>query len=540
MYVTSTLLLSLNGLGMPAVAAEPMKPMAVVAFAGIDRFEASLAVMAQASSLASFPDAVHRLLQQKTQVASLQGLDPQRPWGAVLQTDGLLMVPLVFVPIQDSAAVLRSLAPWWGEAKQLPDQIYQVGEGTWTGFVKFDAGWMYVGQRREALARLPEPEKLVESLCPRFDGAVQLHFRNVPEVFGTMAIDHVRLALGDRLTRDESAPPATRALRRWQAELEYGLVEQALTESRSLTVGLSLRQQQAALDVELDPVADTRLAQWTGSFQKHKSRFAALHQKEASATLHLSMLLSKDEVAVAQRELETLERLLLDWMQETELIRTESELQLLNAWTDTLNAAIATGRIDLGLTLLGSRLPHTLLLAAGVGDAPLFEKVVERLTRLQPETLRRTKLEGPSTGPPLWQIEFGKQEQLSTLEQLLESPRRLLLAVGADAAWLGVGPQAEPTLRQMMPGEEVEVSPLDLTLRVGTLAASAGELLRQASPDWAAQASTLTAASATLRSGDETLVVTQESDAGKFRLRAIAGSGILRMITMGIALNMMR
>lgn len=524
-------------------AAEPMQPMVVVALAGQGAVQAGMAELGKASDLPTFPEAVRRFLQRKTNITELAGIDPARPWGVVMQTDGLLVVPLVFVPVSDPEKVLTSLAPWWGEARQLPDAkegtIYEVGGGVWTGYVKFQQGWMFVGQRSDSLNQLPRPEELTKDLCPRFDMAVQLHFRHVPEVFGTMTIDHVRLSLGDRLARDEAEPEATRALRRWWAELEYGLVERVLTESRSLTVGLKVRDQQGLVDVELDPLPDTGLARWIESFRKNPSRFAALHQGTAAATLHLSMALSAEEKKVAADELKTLERLLLDWFRETEVIQNESEEQLLHAWGDVLQAAIAIGRIDLGLALLGERLPHTMLLAAHVGDAPLLEKLVQRLTQLAPDALQQTKIETPEGTPTLWQFEFAEPGELPALEALFESPQRLFLAVGGKDAWLGVGPQAESILREHASEEEVKVSPLDLVLKLGTLASTGSEILRRAVPEYFEQSQLLMSASATLQRGDQTLTITQESADGKLRLRTKAGSGVLRAITMSIAVQLL-
>src|SRR5690606_14015169 len=89
----------------------------------------------------------------RTGIQQLTGIDRTRPAGVVLQTDGINLAPVAFVPVTNAAALLQSIAPLVGEATPidaLPSgeaaELWKIGRREWTGYVRRRGDWLYAAQ----------------------------------------------------------------------------------------------------------------------------------------------------------------------------------------------------------------------------------------------------------------------------------------------------------------------------------------------------------------------------------------------------------
>src|SRR5262249_29372481 len=106
----AALLVALSASELPiAAAAEDMQSIAVLSFAGYDRFVAAFTTLGETAKYATLPAAIGGFLRRRTGIESLEGLDRSRPMGVVVVTDGLAVVPIAFVPVADGEKLLRSL-----------------------------------------------------------------------------------------------------------------------------------------------------------------------------------------------------------------------------------------------------------------------------------------------------------------------------------------------------------------------------------------------------------------------------------------------
>src|SRR5262245_38868026 len=106
------LLVSVLLLAAPASAGE-WKNLLVVSFSGLEALEADIGFLGQMTQNRELVETVRKVFynSKRTGIERLEGIDGRRPWGAVVQTDGLHVTPLVFVPVSDAAELLNSLAP---------------------------------------------------------------------------------------------------------------------------------------------------------------------------------------------------------------------------------------------------------------------------------------------------------------------------------------------------------------------------------------------------------------------------------------------
>ncbi len=89
---------------IPCLAAE-WRPVAVVSFAGLDELDGDLAFLGQFVHAPDLSPTLGTALAKRTDVKDLTGLDGRRPWGAVVQTDGLRFSSVAFVPVSDAGDV---------------------------------------------------------------------------------------------------------------------------------------------------------------------------------------------------------------------------------------------------------------------------------------------------------------------------------------------------------------------------------------------------------------------------------------------------
>src|SRR5687767_11708687 len=143
----------------PAAAAD-RRPLAVVSFCSQGEIATQLDALAAAID-APLAALVGAELTRLTQVKSLDGLDPDRRWGAALMVDGPLIAPLAMVPVSDVDALLASVAPLIGDVEQPEFGPIRIGRGEWTGYVVVRDGWAYAAQTPDDLTHLPDAKALL-------------------------------------------------------------------------------------------------------------------------------------------------------------------------------------------------------------------------------------------------------------------------------------------------------------------------------------------------------------------------------------------
>ena len=85
--VAAAILGLLSAVGPPiTVAADEMQSIAVLSFAGYDRFVAKLATLGETAKSTALPASIGGFLRRRTGIESLEGLDRARPLGVVVAT----------------------------------------------------------------------------------------------------------------------------------------------------------------------------------------------------------------------------------------------------------------------------------------------------------------------------------------------------------------------------------------------------------------------------------------------------------------------
>jgi hypothetical protein len=127
----------------------------VVSCSGYNEAKADLFV-GKLSGHPKLAEGLEALLKLATGGRGLDGLDKDRPWGAVIRLDAdrfsegerrlnRLLSGYLFVPVRDLGALLEALRPFVGEVEETGDGGLELTKGRVPAGVRRVGGWAFVG-----------------------------------------------------------------------------------------------------------------------------------------------------------------------------------------------------------------------------------------------------------------------------------------------------------------------------------------------------------------------------------------------------------
>lgn len=523
------------------------EPIAVFAFSGYDRFVEDLTYLQELTREGEkaeplpLVNGLVRKLTSSTNVTDLKGLDPARPMGAALFTDGLDVAPVAFMPVLDAEAFLASIKPLVGEVAVVRENLWKVGRGEVTGYVRVSEGWLFLAQAEANLARLPRPLAHLEGLTKTYDAALELNLRNIPDVFRTMAIDLLRLTLRQQLEqRREGESDAAFELRKRMTAYRFRFIEQFLIECGQITLGWSLDKgaKESTLELVLTPLAETQLAAEIATLRKCETRFGSLGGDEDPFAFHLAWQLDGRQIEKAANELAAARADLVALVGESGLAMSDAERQTLRELSGTLldvvQATISTGRVDLALSVSGDKPPVTIAAATYVGRGDALREAFEGLQALGKSNPRFSgfELDAAKVGDVrVHAIGIAQDQKSEALHKLFGADLKLYVAFANEATWLAIGPDALAAIERGMSNQPAELPPVQATLRLGRLTELAEQTLG-ISP-------LFSAIGARLREGDDRAKLTIEAVEGRLRVRLETKEGVLRAAALGLGLMLL-
>lgn len=349
---------------------EDRRPLVVVSFAGQADIAADLDALGAAIDAAGLAATVGAELSRLTRVASLDGLDGGRRWGAALLVDGPLIAPVAMVPVSDVASLLANVAPLVGDVERPAGRPIEIGRGEWTGYIAVRDGWAYVAQTPDDLAELPDAAALLAPPRPDVDVALTLYPRRLPEAYRTMAIDALRAELRERAAAGVPPSLGDRALH---------AVERTLTDVERVTWSFSLdgERRRAVVESELLALPETPWA----------ATIAALGERSAPG-----LPFGDDEAGMAALAVRWPGAKSSAWEQALEAFYPNATRQQVRK-RDAVGAALAEAfdgadraALDVDLEAWGDESPPTFTVALQLPDERRATLLAERLEGIAAQT----------------------------------------------------------------------------------------------------------------------------------------------------------
>jgi hypothetical protein len=172
------LMLGIFGTTLPRLAAEELKPVVTVSFAGYDEVLANIETIGKLGGNPQLAKGLEGMLNMVTQGKGLNGLDKKAPWGIIVQTDGQeKFTGFGFVPVTDLKQLMEvAKSSPAGDSIKESDGVYEVANPN-------SGETMYIAQRgkiaaivkdKAELESIPaDPTKLLGDLPQKYLVAVQ-------------------------------------------------------------------------------------------------------------------------------------------------------------------------------------------------------------------------------------------------------------------------------------------------------------------------------------------------------------------------------
>jgi hypothetical protein len=494
----------------PAVAqraketAASMKAVAVVAG---ERYESLIKDITFLGSIAGRPEIgqmVEGGLNFFTHGKGSEAIDKTQPWGVIVQTDGMQLLPVGCLPVKKLSDLLAVATAYGIELKDAGEGIKELSRSEGQSiFVKEANGWAFIGQSPAVLASVPEnPAAVLNEIVREYDLGVQFSVQNVPEMYRQFAIQAMQAGMQQAMEQKADESEEQFRVRQQTAEAQLNQVKRAIEELDSFALGWTIDadQQKTHLDITVKAVPGSRTANEFAAAAESKTNFAGFYQPDAAATMVFASQSDPEQQDVAQLEaaMNTAREQFNKGIEENADIPAEMREDLkavAKDWFDAFAATVKTGQMDGGVTVHASSDSLTLVAGVLVKDTAKFEEGLKKL-----DTAAKKQHEFPGLQ---WNAASHAGVKFHTLSIPVpadkEAPRKLLgetanvaIGVGAEAVYLAVGRDNIDAVKKAIDASAREqgkrVPPFELAVSMGPVAEVAASQAEDGPQQAAAQA----------------------------------------------------
>ena len=373
----------------PAEAQQPAgtgpKTVLVVSISGFDAISKDLQLIAQA---AGQPEIAAPLMLLGPQVG--QALDVTKPWGAVVQLDGMAFRVFGFVPATDLQKALALVQPLTGGAgipEPDADGVYQIEAQGQTLYVVQKGSWAYLSNDKDSLSEVPaDPIPLLDGLNESYAVAVRAMVENVPKMWRDQGLMLVQMGLDQGNQPLPGETPEQQAIRKRTMERSKEELARMINETAAVQIGLGAEPQSQAvrLDIEITATEGSSLAADYALAGEAKSDLTGFYLPQAALTALMASTMAESDAAQLEDMIDTYGSKALEDLDEQDLSDNERKLakQMLGDLIDVIRKTIESRRIDAGLALLADADSLNLLVGAFVADTATLEKLLKQMVRL--------------------------------------------------------------------------------------------------------------------------------------------------------------
>jgi hypothetical protein len=482
------LVLGVSGGFFPQLAAaEDVKPMLTVSFAGYDEVRANLETIGKLGGNPNLASFLEGMLNMMTQQKGLVGLDKKAPWGAVVQlAEGAPPSGFGFMPISDLKQFMEVVknSPV-GAGITEKDGVYEfVNPSGETLYIAQRGKHAVIAQDKAALDEVPsDPEKLLGDLPQKYLVAVQVTVKNIPEAQREMALGLISMSLQAGMQRMEDETDEQFALRERTNKRSMEQMTMAVKETEQVVLGLNIDRKSNKVTLDLE-VLGQEGSKWAAELSKAKpgkTNIAGVDLPEAAVIANSAGTMTDEDVANAKDSLEVLRDRLAAEVAKQEL--TEEQMKLVNEMlADALSIAqknLETKKTDAGMALCLNPSAVTLVAGATVVDGKpiedLVKKFIDAVKAEEPALADMAKLNAETyKGIRFHTFSMPTPDEAAEVKPFIGDTIDVVLGVGDTQAYLAAGRDAAKILKQVIDKSQAEkdkdVLPFQMSISVLQLA----------------------------------------------------------------------
>lgn len=461
-----------------------VKTIAVVALSGYDNVMANVNYF---GGLAGQPEAkqtIEGMLNLFTQAKGLAGVDKTRPWGVVLQTDGMQFVPVGCLPVTDLNELLDLALGFGVVADDAGDGVKELAMEDRSLFVKQVGEWAFFSQSSEALANAPsDPMAVLKPLSEKYTVGVQVKVPNVPEMYRQIAEQQMRQGVEQGLERLPDETDEEYDARKEMTEAQVENLVQMIQEVDELTFGWATApdQKKTYFDFMMTALPDTKTARQLAAGSDSKTNFAGFMQEGASATALIAQQVPPEMVQEQAEQMKTMLQTVRQ--QAAKAIDEGNELPNQNAkdamksaiddFLSALEATVMTGKTDVGAVLNIKPDSFTLVAGGYVVETGKIESGLKKIMALaeQDPNFPGVKWNAESYGGLSFHtVEVPIPDHEEEARQMFGDKLNVAVGLGSEAAMLAIGKDNMAAAKKVLdesksqPNKEVKPAVMSVSL----------------------------------------------------------------------------
>ena len=470
---------------LAVASAEEKKPALTVSFAGYQQLLDRAKTLGTVSGRPNLDKMLDSLVVMATQGKGLPGLDKSRPWGLAVYAGEGGFPALAFVPVTDLKQLVESLPREEEKAPAADAQgVFELKLSGRPMFVRQKGDWAVAAESRDGLKDAPaDPALLLADLSKKYLVAAKASIQNVPKAIREAALNQLRTLADMTMPSVESDLGSFIAGARKQ---NFKNLMKLSNELEEVVVGLAVDAGSGAirLDTDVTALPGTDTAKRAARAKAAKTDFAGFRLPDAAITLLSVETLDDADVAQAKAALGSLRKSALKDLDGNEDLTTEQRKVaklLLGDALDVAEATIDTKHTDVGLAVMLEEGAPTVVAGMAVAQGAKLDKLVRQfvgeLTKEQPDLAQMIKLDAAAHK----KVKFHMATvpiQDDDAAAILGKSIDVVLGIGEDSLYFGVGKNVLPTLKKVLDNsaEGVPVPSMQLIVTVTPVAKFIGQV----------------------------------------------------------------
>jgi hypothetical protein len=363
------------------------KPLVVISFAGFDKLLGDVAAIGQMGgnpNLGKHLQVMMMMLPQGEFARGPFGLNTQRPWGALIQSDGKAASSYVFLPTMDMKTMIELAKIQLGRDISQDGEIYKIPIEGKTVYAIQKQRWAFLSDSKEQLDKLPEePSILLGDLFARYTLVAQISVKNLPKEYRDQLLALLRAGSEVAMLQLPGESAEDNAMR---IEMGKQSIEQAtilINELDALLLGFNVDAKAKIMYLDLDVTAQagTKLAAQFAEMKPAKTKFAGLAPPGAALTACSVGAPSDAQIAKMKTGMAALRRSAENGLKSQDIPKDKAKLamQLLDDIISVVQKTIESKKSDAAMALKLDPTAVALVAGATVADGAKLETTVQKL-----------------------------------------------------------------------------------------------------------------------------------------------------------------
>lgn len=433
------------------------KTIAVVALSG---YRALLDDVNYLGGLMGSPgqaDMVEMMVNMSTQGQGIPGLDKMKPWGVVVEANGMNMTQVVCIPTSDLAGILDLVKQFQVTSADAGDGVTELSmpQSPRPMFVKQVDDWVFAASAAEMLDNPPaDPTSMMQELLTEYDLGIRLMGQNVPGMYKQMAIGGLTQGVEDGLVPKPDETDEQFEARKQVALAQVEQLKRVIEDIDELTLGLAIDESNRRLvvDASMTALPGSETALESAANMNPTTNFAGFAKEDAAMLMRISADTPEEtreqQAAQLRTQMEPMRKQMLEQIDNEEELADNEEARAVikEAVGDLFDAMMETaieGTFDMAMSAVVDESNQYVVGAAQVASPEKIESALKKLEQLAedepnvPEVQWDAATHGDAT---FHKVVIPVPDEVKQKRPQLGDTVTLAVGIAPNAVYMGLGP----------------------------------------------------------------------------------------------------